>query len=312
MRPRYISLDPLIHWMQVSRPLDLVAIFGRRAPVTVEIGFGSGDYLVKQAVDRPQEDFIGIELAWLSIKNALRKIALSGVSNVRLILGDARVVFRRLFCEESLDTVYCLFPCPWPKKRHVKHRLFNTSFLKLLNSRLKSHGAAVVVTDYRPYGQWVIEQAQGCGFEITTDSSPPSYRTKYEKKWQDQGQTEFVRISLNKVSHVQIPFEEDVVLKTYVLEHFSPELFSPKGGKNIAVVEFKETLYDPLREKAMVRAMVAEGNFVQNFWIEIIKNGPKWRIRPARGCSIVPSAGVQEALDLVYESAKAQRPGGLA
>ena len=285
------------------------AIFGRRVPVTVEIGFGSGDYLVEQAIERPQEDFIGIELAWLSIKNALRKIALRGVSNVRLIQGDARVVFSRLFREKSLDTVYCLFPCPWPKKRHVKHRLFNTSFLKLLNSRLKPQGGLMVVTDYRPYQEWIVEQGQGCGFRISTEICPPSYRTKYEKKWQDQGQTEFFRINMEKVSHFQVPLEEDIALKTYVLEHFSPEHFRPKGGKNIAVVEFKETLYDPLREKAMVRAMVAEGGFVQNFWIEIIKDRDKWRIRPARGCSIVPTAGVQEALDLVYESAKAKKPG---
>jgi hypothetical protein len=57
----------------------------------------------------------------------------------------------------------------------------------------------------------------------------------------------------------------------------------------------------------MVRAMVAEGGFVQNFWIEIVKDGPRWRIRPAKGCCIVPSVGVQEALDLLYEASRHEK-----
>jgi len=302
VKPRYISLEPLIQWRIGPRPLDLRSLFGREAPVEVEIGFGSGDYLVKQAMEQPHKNFIGIEVAWLSIRNALRKIALCQANNVRVIQGDARVLFKRLFHQQSLDKVYCLFPCPWPKKRHIKHRLFDASFLKLMNSRLKDSGIAVIVTDHRPYYEWILEQTQSSGFEITTDTCPPGYSTKYEKKWLEQGQMEFFRIKMKKIVHLKIPVEEDIALKTHILEDFSPEHFQPKGRKNLAVVEFKESLYDPLRQKAMVRAMVAEGSFVQNFWIEIIRDGTRWRIRPARGCSIVPTVGVQEALDFLYES----------
>ena len=268
----------------------------------MEIGFGSGDYLVKQAMEQPHKNFIGIEPAWLSIRNALRKIALCQVNNVRVVQGDARVLFKRLFYQQALDKVYCLFPCPWPKKRHIKHRLFDASFLRLLNSRLKDGGTVMIVTDHRLYCEWILEQTQGCGFEITEETCPPVYSTKYEKKWVEQGQNEFFRIKMKKVLHLDIPVEEDITLRTHVSEHFSPEDFHPKGGKKTAVVEFKETLYDPVRQKAMVRAIVAEGGFVQSFWIEIIRDSNHWRIRPARGCSIVPTVGVQEALDFLYES----------
>ena len=275
----------------------------------MEIGFGSGDYLVRRALEEPNKNFIGIEMAWLSIRNALRKIALSRVRNVRLIQGDARVLFKRLFVPGSITYIYSLFPCPWPKKRHAKHRLFDAPFLKLLNSRLEDRGSLLIVTDYRPYYDWILGQASGCGFELTTEACPPTYSTKYERKWlEEKGQQQFYRIHMKKIGHLEIPLEEDVVLKTHVVEDFSPEHFQPKGGKKTAVVEFKETLYDPPREKAMVRAMVAEGGFVQNFWVEIIKDGPQWRIRPAKGCSIVPTVGVQEALDLLYEAARQEMP----
>ncbi len=295
--------------MQSPRPLDLGSLFGRKAAVEVEIGFGAGDYLVKRALQEPHKNFIGVEVAWLSIRKALRKIALSAAHNIRLIQGDARVLFKRLFAQRSITHVYSLFPCPWPKKRHTKHRLFDTSFLKLLNSRLEDRGSILIVTDYRPYCDWILEQALGCGFELATETCPPCYNTKYEKKWlQEKGQEQFYRIHMKKIGHLELPLEEDIALKTRVVENFAPEYFQPKGGKNVAVIEFKETLYDPLRQKAMVRAMVAEGEFVQNFWVEIIKDGSRWRIRPAKGCCIVPTLGVQEALDLLYEAALGEAP----
>ncbi|RLB43333.1 MAG: tRNA (guanosine(46)-N7)-methyltransferase TrmB [Deltaproteobacteria bacterium] len=304
MKARYISLEPLIRWMDVPRPLDLGALFGRDAPVELEIGFGSGDHLVRSALDNPHTNFIGMELAWISIRNALRKIALSGVSNVRLIQGDARVLMGRIFKQQSLDHVYCLFPCPWPKKRHAKHRLFDVSFLKLLNSRVKMGGGALIVTDHKDYYEWILQQSVDCGFEVNAGTIPPSFATKYERKWREQGQTEFFQIKMQKRDHMDIPLEEEVALKTHTLTDFSPEQFRPISGKNGIVVEFKESMYDPLRQKAMVRALVAEGGFVQNFWVEIVKEDKVWRIRPAKGCSVVPTLGVQRALDLIYESAK--------
>ena len=305
MRPRYISLDPLLPWTQMPRPLPLGPLFGRSTPTEVEIGFGSGDYLVKLALEHPGKNFVGIETGWLSIKHALRKLALSGVRNVRLLQGDARVLFKRLFEQKSIGAVYSLFPCPWPKKRHIKHRLFDQPFLRLLNSRLGDGGTVLIVTDHEDYYHWVLEQTEGSGFAVDTELCPPRYFTKYEKKWLDLGQSRFFQITMRKTTHMSIPVEEDITLKTYCIPRFVPEFFHPKGCRDGVVVEFKETLYDPLRQKAMVRALVVEGNYIQNFWVEIAKEEKCWRIRLAKGCGVVPTAGVQRALDLIYQSAQA-------
>jgi len=69
-------------------------------------------------------------------------------------------------------------------------------------------------------------------------------------------------------------------------------------------VEFKETLYDPIQQKGMIRAVVEEDNLTQDFWIEILKREKGWHIRPAKGCGMIPTLGVQCALDLVHDAAK--------
>ncbi len=80
-----LSLNSLIPWRQVKRPIEWTKRFGRTAPIDVEIGFGNGEYLVRHASNHPQRDFIGIELEWASLHRCLRKIAQSDVTNIRLM-----------------------------------------------------------------------------------------------------------------------------------------------------------------------------------------------------------------------------------
>jgi hypothetical protein len=90
---------------------------------------------------------------------------------------------------------------------------------------------------------------------------------------------------------------------TYHVEHFDPERFQPMDERGDTVAEFKEFLYDPKRNKGMVMVVVAEENLTQQFWIEIGRDREQWYIRPARGCGVVPTPGVQRALDLVFDAA---------
>lgn len=304
MKPRYLSLTPFIPWMQKKRPIEWYKEFGRSAPLEVEIGFGLGDFLVRQAHTYPEKDFVGIELGWVMVRRALRKIALAGVKNVRLIQADARVAFERLFSERSLHKTYALFPCPWPKKKHVKHRLFSQAFLKLLNNRLTDKGKVSIVTDYQPYFDWVWSQLAETGFEAQPGIVAPLFFTKYERKWHALGQQQFYELRLVKRQHVEIPAKEDVRVRTYRIDHFEPERFMPSSERDEIVVEFKDVLYDPKREKAMVRSVIGENNLIQDLWIEIARVESCWHIRPAKGCSVVPTAGIQRALDLVRDAAQ--------
>ncbi|MBI4209509.1 MAG: tRNA (guanosine(46)-N7)-methyltransferase TrmB [Deltaproteobacteria bacterium] len=303
MKARYISLQSLLPWPQGRRPIDWKNCFERKASLEVEIGFGNGEHLVRLAQKCPNRNFVGIEASWESVQRALRRTAQARIFNVRLILVDARTAFDRLFKEKSIDRIYALYPCPWPKKRHVKHRLFSNAFLKVLNSRLVKNGEIQIVTDQKPYVEWLKEQIQKTGLQMKWGSAPARFDTKYERKWQTQGQQDFFEIILRKEKHIPIPTKEDISLKTYRLKKFNSERFQPKEVRGKITIQFKEFLYDPQRKKGMIRAVVVEENLLQNLWIEIAPEAKGWRIRPASGCSMIPTLGVQRALDAIYQAA---------
>ncbi len=305
MKKHYLSLKPFIHWQQTERPINWVERFGRGAPLEVEIGFGNGEFLVKQAQDNQGCDFVGIEVGWGCVRRALRKINKADVTNVRLLLVDTRVAFEYLIAPGSLHRVSSLFPMPWPKEKHIIHRLFSHDFLKLLNSRLVANGEVQVVTDFEPYAQWIREQIPETGFMVEEKAMSPSFDTKYERKWCSQGQEEFFDIRLIKDVSLDFSAKEEPLMKTYCVEHFDPERFQPNQERGEIVVEFKDYLYDPKREKAMARAVVVEDALRQEVWIEIDHGDEGWFIHVAPGCGALPTVGVQRAVELAYEAVRA-------
>lgn len=312
MKPRYLSLKSLILWRQAEHPVRWDERFGRTVPLHVEIGFGSGDYLVQQAAEHPEIDFVGIEREWQCMQRALRKLVQAGLNNVRLILGEAIPALNYLFSPASVARFYALFPCPWPKEKHARHRLFSTRFLRLLYSRLNldAPGAGVqIVTDFAPFRDWVLGQVPGSGFEAEWLTVPPRLGTKYERKWMEEGQTQFYELQLvpnpqSAVHNPQLTYGGKISLETYRISEFDPARFSPSGTHEEIVVEFKEFLYDPVRRHGMQRVIVVEEGVLQDFWIEVAATKGGWSIRPAAGCGIVPTAGVQRALDLAREGVK--------
>ena len=301
---RYLSLAPLLLWQHVERPVDWARRFGRQAPLVVEIGFGNGEFLVRQAQAHPECNFVGLELEWASVQRGLRRIAQAQVANVRLLLVDARIAMERLFTPQTVHGMYALFPCPWPKERHSKHRLFTPTFLTLLNSRLVPDGEVQMVTDHAPYLHWVLTQVPDTGLVARWTPIAPRFSTKYERKWRATGQQEFYDLRLQKTTHVVRPLIEDATLHTHRMAHFDPTQFQPGSRHGAITVVCKEFLYDPQRQKGMVWVLVAEAGLTQDFWIEIARHGAAWTVRPARGCGIVPTAGVQCALDLVRDAAQ--------
>ena len=304
MPARYLSLAPLLLWQHIERPVDWAQRFGRQAPLVVEIGFGNGEFLVREAQAHPEHNFVGIEPEWASVQRVLRRIAQARVANVGILLVDARIALERLFTPQTVQSVYALFPCPWPKERHSKHRLFAQTFLTLLNSRLVPDGEVQMVTDHAPYLHWVLAQVPATGLVAQWTATAPRFSTKYERKWCATGQQEFYDLRLRKMSHSARPLTEDATLQTHRIEHFDPAHFQPATRHGAITVACKEFLYDPQRQKGMVWVCVAEAGLTQDFWIEIARHGPAWTIRPARGCGMIPTVGVQCALDLVRDAAQ--------
>jgi tRNA (guanine-N7-)-methyltransferase len=141
---------------------DLAALFGRVAPRVVEIGFGNGANLIRMASERPDVDFLGIEVHRPGVGRVLLEIERLGLRNVRVSNHDAVEVVGQQLPEGCLDEVLVLFPDPWHKKRHHKRRLLNAPFVALLASRLKPAGLLRAATDWEPYASAMLEVFDGC------------------------------------------------------------------------------------------------------------------------------------------------------
>ncbi|MBX3602724.1 MAG: tRNA (guanosine(46)-N7)-methyltransferase TrmB [Rubrivivax sp.] len=137
-------------------PPDWDAVFGRRAPRVLEIGFGMGDATAQVAAAMPEMDFIGVEVHPPGVGSLLRQIGERGLTNLRIVQHDAVEVLRHMIAPASLAGVQVWFPDPWHKKRHHKRRLIQPALVALLASRLVPGGRLHCATDWQPYAEQML------------------------------------------------------------------------------------------------------------------------------------------------------------
>ncbi len=133
-----------------AEAMDPGALFDRRGPLMLEVGFGMGDALVAMAAAHPERNYLGVEVYPPGIGSALLKVDAGALANVRLVRADVMDVLRSLK-NDSLDGVLVFFPDPWPKKRHHKRRLVQTPFVDLVCDKLVIGGTFELATDWAPY-----------------------------------------------------------------------------------------------------------------------------------------------------------------
>lgn len=139
-----------------SGPLDPRSLFAPSADdVIVEIGYGGGEHLARQALEHPRTGFIGCEVFSGGIGKMLEKIATHDIANVRLFTDDALKLLQTL-PDATLDGVYLLYPDPWPKTRHHKRRFVSPLTLAELARVLKPGGFFRFATDIEDYANWTL------------------------------------------------------------------------------------------------------------------------------------------------------------
>ena len=148
---------------QVSVPADgeitARAMFGDDRPLHLEIGFGSGEHLAYRADLLPDHGFIGAEPFLNGVATALGHLRDKALRNVRLHMGDALEVLRRV-PDRSLTMIYLLHPDPWPKARHAKRRMVNDGPVRLFADKLKAGGELRIATDHPVYLEWTLTVMQ--------------------------------------------------------------------------------------------------------------------------------------------------------
>ena len=137
--------------------LGLTALFGRDAPLLVEVGTGSGENLAAEATARPGWNLLGFEVYDKVLGSTMSRLERAGLNNVRLIQGDAVSGLDYLLAPGSIAELQTYFPDPWHKARHAKRRLINPSFVALGASRLVAGGLWRLATDWDDYAQHIRE-----------------------------------------------------------------------------------------------------------------------------------------------------------
>jgi tRNA (guanine-N7-)-methyltransferase len=177
-----------------AEEINVDVLFGRRAPVVLEIGFGNGETLVQQAQNSPEQNFIGIEVHEPGVGHCLLKAQDVGIKNLKLISHDAIEVLREQIPSGSLQRVNLYFPDPWPKKRHHKRRIVQPDFLALIHDRQTENGALHIATDWANYAEHIDDvlgesELFDCDVRREHAGDKPLDRpgTKFEKRGQRKG-----------------------------------------------------------------------------------------------------------------------------
>lgn len=320
----------------LTRP-DWIALFGRAAPLLLEIGIGNGEFLVWLAQSYPEANCVGVEISREFLLKARNRIREAKLSNVRLVHIEGSKALSRLFEPESLSALYLNFPDPWHKRRHKGRRLVNEAFAWLLASRLCVGGQFLMVTDNGSYAQETISAFLSCpAYELLWETPiqndlPDYFETKYARKWKALGQQLFY-IGFRKAQTINLPdwvihfyplagLKGDEPMPNAVLLVQEPvdwvKLWKslPKGvlwQEDDDLVKVKGVYLESDGETITVDLIVVEGRLMQRFFAVVHSHRDGILVRLHEANRPDPTKGVHRAMALLTKAVLQLLPFGKA
>lgn len=268
---------------QLSWPADWASLFGRNAPLVLEIGFGSGLFLVDLARRFPDADILGLEISIPSLRNAVRKVERLGLTNVCLLQSDAHSALQ-ILCEPGIiAAAYINYPDPWPKKDHTDRRLIDGEFLALLASRMMPEAFLDIATDHDDYAEQITASLGGTPYFHSRTSQPferedeGRVRTKYEQVALDEGRSpryyKWQRNTVPVVERFLIPKELSMPHVVFRLpatveeigRQFRPRVVTVESTR-IRFIEAYQSFHDG---KLLIETYIHEEPFMQRIGLEI-------------------------------------------
>ena len=142
--------------------LDAEELFGRQAPLTLEIGSGTGEQIVAAAAANPDRDYLALEVWVPGIAKLISKAVDAGVDNIRVLEADVAQALPIMLGDACLDEVWTFFPDPWRKARHRKRRLVSGEFALQVARVLRDGGVWRLATDWDDYAWQMRDVIEGC------------------------------------------------------------------------------------------------------------------------------------------------------
>ncbi|HEY6418791.1 MAG TPA: hypothetical protein VIX59_07305 [Candidatus Binataceae bacterium] len=163
--------------------IDPLAIFGRRAPLEIEIGAGKGEFIIARAAQNPAHDFLAVELSSIIARLLATRCGGANLPNLRVARMDARTLVNLMLPDASIAAYHIYFPDPWPKERHVKHRLFTPYLVHSLARTLDPEGSLFVATDVADYADLIFAMLAAGGFARGSDEAPGGRCSGFARKY---------------------------------------------------------------------------------------------------------------------------------
>ena len=316
-----------VPWLQLDWPINWQQIFDRTGDLVLEIGFGNGHFLSDMAAARSDACFIGIELAWGSMRRLFKRLNAQNTNHVRAIEGDAAYLLQHVFAPQSLSEVWINFSDPWPKERHHNRRLIQDTFVKILAERLKPGGTVTIATDHGNYATWITDiltrqsHLQSIYATPSVHKLPGRTPTKYEQKAIDAGvpihyfvwrleSEPSVETRIQKVGNMPNIVLEGAYQREDILTHIAratDQVWRETHGDMQVVIKMTEIYCQLPDNHGLISVMVREGELVQYFGISLlfrknnqllIKLAPMGQPRPTWGVK----KAVQKVADLILET----------
>lgn len=157
----------------------------------VEVGFGKDIRILREARTDPGSIFLGIEISRKKCVKFCRKIARANLRNVYCLQGDVRRVLAEMLAPQSVASFTILFPDPWPKRRHHKHRWIQEATARRMAAALRPGGTIVVATDHDDYMAGIRELFFGAGLTREQESReiPEEDRSLFAERFERLGET---------------------------------------------------------------------------------------------------------------------------
>ncbi|HWM17367.1 MAG TPA: tRNA (guanosine(46)-N7)-methyltransferase TrmB [Microbacterium sp.] len=179
LAPRYLLTAPRADAAMSIRPGAAVVprdVWGRDAPLIVEIGSGQGHAIVHAAASRPDLDFLAIEVFVAGLARTMLDADRAGAENLRLVEANAPEVLEHLLPPASVEEVWVFFPDPWHKSKHTKRRLITEQFAAIAAGALRDGGVLRLATDWEHYARQIRDVMDAA----------PGFTRDFEGEWAER------------------------------------------------------------------------------------------------------------------------------
>lgn len=315
-----ITLSQAIHryllpWTQHDWPLDWNQLFTKSQPLVLEIGFGNGAFLLDQAINNPEKNFIGIERSWGSLQRLVKLLHKANLKNALVLDGDAVWQMEHVFAPDALSEVFINFSDPWPKERHHSRRLIQPAFIQRLSECMKMNATVTIATDHQDYAAWIQEVLASQTILESVHETPAVHQiegrtpTKYEQKalaqgalihyfvWHKVTATPSARTHTKKVTDMPNVLLQGEVSSTELLDVLQHQSWMEQH-QDVDIIIKVENVYQAVAgQNGMLELLVKEGSFSQQIGVLVgIEEDGKVLLKPASLGYPRPTWGVKRAI----------------